>query len=158
MKCKEINNNILEYLDNTLPAEKRSAMQDHIDSCPACQKLVTEHKKTWELLGSAPSIEPRPGYIERFWENVDSRKPWYEEVFHTIRSSLLPGKLVLGSVVALCLFAATFVSVQQYSTYATTNALLSSMSEKEWEMLKEYEVVSKLDKIQALDSSSKLRS
>jgi hypothetical protein len=158
MKCGEVDENLFEYMADTLPVDKKAAMKTHINSCPACKKSFAEHSKTWKLLGSVPSIEPRSGYIERFWESVDSRKPWHEETFYLLKEFLAPKNLVLSTMVALSLFIVSFISAQRYSNYIATRTLLTSMSEKEWEMLQNYEVISAMDKLKAVEKKPGLSS
>lgn len=144
MKCREIKKIMFSYLDGELVAAEQELFLRHLQECPACTKLLAEYKQTWQLLGSWENIEPQPGYYERLKARLAERKTWQETLFENLRSMLLP-KPVFQTVLALGIFVIFFFSGQSYINYQTTQSLLSNMSEQEWEMLANYETVSKMD-------------
>lgn len=94
-------------------------------------------EKIWTLLGTWKDIEPKPGYIGRFNARIAERKPWFERF-----SLSMP---VLKPILVMCFIFIAFGSAQTYSNYTNTRALLSTMSEQEWEMLTNFETISKLE-------------
>jgi hypothetical protein len=98
--------------------------------------------KIWNLLGAWQEIEPRPGYMERFKVRLAERKPWYAKL-----SLNVP---VFKPILVICIFVMAFGSAQTYSNYTNTKAILSTMSPQEWEMLANFDTVSKLDIVKGL--------
>lgn len=46
MYCQDCVELLAEYIDGTLPAEQRSALEDHFSYCPPCITFVRTYKAT----------------------------------------------------------------------------------------------------------------
>lgn len=155
MKCRESKKIMFSYLDGELVSAEQELFLRHLQECPACTKLLAEYKQTWQVLGAWESIEPQAGYYERLKARLAARKTWQETLFENLRSMLLP-RPVFQSVLALGIFVVFFFSGHSYINYRTTQSLLSNMSEQEWEMLANYETVSKLDLVKQVSKGNSL--
>lgn len=61
MDCKEISVLISACQDGELDAPSRTVLQAHLQGCPACRRLMSEHLRCATILLSAwPELEPRP--------------------------------------------------------------------------------------------------
>lgn len=49
MKCKELTDFIMAYLDNELEQETRTTFEYHLGRCPACVAFLDSYRKSIEL-------------------------------------------------------------------------------------------------------------
>ena len=54
MTCEEFVELVTAYLEGTLPAEDRSAFDDHLALCPGCDRYLAQFRATIDLLGELP--------------------------------------------------------------------------------------------------------
>lgn len=50
--CKDVVDNIMEYIDNELDRKTLEQLESHIDDCPECRSFVSTYKRMLELSGS----------------------------------------------------------------------------------------------------------
>ena len=63
--CQNIQEQILELIAGTLPAEQATQLQAHIDSCPNCNRYLQALQTDDELLGEfTESMQPRLAQLE----------------------------------------------------------------------------------------------
>lgn len=75
MNCLKIED-IYGYLENELPAELRKQVEEHLKSCPGCQRLVEDRKVYLESLSSLPDYHLPEDFTERVLSNLpDLRSP-----------------------------------------------------------------------------------
>jgi hypothetical protein len=79
MICADVEILICDYLDGTLPAERKSAVERHLAECPACAALARDSAAAVEFMERAADVEPPPELITRIlfhapW-NKDRIKP-----------------------------------------------------------------------------------
>lgn len=75
MNCLKIED-IYGYLENELPAELRKQAEEHLKSCPGCQRLVEDRKVYLESLSSFPDYHLPEDFTERVLSNLpDLRSP-----------------------------------------------------------------------------------
>ena len=51
MTCKELVELVTEYLEGTLPAEKRARMDQHLSGCDGCTNYLNQMRQTIRLTG-----------------------------------------------------------------------------------------------------------
>ena len=49
MKCRELVEFLMEYLDGALGASERSVFEGHIEDCPACMNYLETYRETVRL-------------------------------------------------------------------------------------------------------------
>ncbi|HLE26146.1 MAG TPA: zf-HC2 domain-containing protein [Thermodesulfobacteriota bacterium] len=49
--CKDVVENIMEYIDAELDDKTLEELEKHLDECPECQAFVRTYKKMLELTG-----------------------------------------------------------------------------------------------------------
>ncbi len=64
MNCKEVEYNLIHYLDESLSMEKRNQVQAHISSCPACQKSLHVLQETYLLIEEEKKEDVSPFFVE----------------------------------------------------------------------------------------------
>ena len=65
MRCKDIKFKLIGYFENNLSPEEKKLVQNHLDTCPRCQKEYEEIVSTFEMLKKESPIEPG----EIYWTN-----------------------------------------------------------------------------------------
>lgn len=57
LTCQEMTLVLADYLDGTMPAEDRMALDRHLDACPPCQTFLRTYAATIRLTGMMPCDE-----------------------------------------------------------------------------------------------------
>ncbi|HHZ00771.1 MAG TPA: DUF4349 domain-containing protein [Tissierellia bacterium] len=70
MKCNEISDKLSLYIDNELSPEEMQQVEDHLNSCENCQKVLDEYKNLISVLQNLPEEEPPEGYCKRLHEKL----------------------------------------------------------------------------------------
>ena len=65
MNCAEIEILICDYVDGTLPAEQKSAVETHLAGCPACAELARDSAAAVAFIETAAEVEPPPELVTR---------------------------------------------------------------------------------------------
>jgi len=65
MTCADVEILICDYLDGTLTAERKSALERHLAQCPACAELARDSAAAVEFMARAADVEPPPELITR---------------------------------------------------------------------------------------------
>ena len=65
MDCKKVHKNIIQYLDKELTPETVTEIATHVQSCDACQKLLFEMEKTYEIIKTEQKAEFDPFFYTR---------------------------------------------------------------------------------------------
>lgn len=88
MKCKAIQELLLDYIDNKLSAGKSRKITEHISNCETCERIYERHQKTNEALKEfgeavrtgmvdveAPPLLPRRPIWARIWNGLKTPVP-----------------------------------------------------------------------------------
>ena len=78
MKCDEIKQLLIAYLDGELSAEQAAAVQQHLADCPDCAREHRLLQCTWEMLLEDDDVEPSPDFARNFWHRVRGAEPHEE--------------------------------------------------------------------------------
>jgi hypothetical protein len=63
MKCKHVQQYLLDYSEQVLDLDKRQLVEEHLHHCPECTKELQDIEQTLQMLQSLPVQEPP----ETFW-------------------------------------------------------------------------------------------
>lgn len=74
MRCKEFENKIIDYLEETLPATEMNRINEHLEKCGQCSRLYDEIRRTYGLPGQEKAPEMQPGFYERVKTKMDSKQ------------------------------------------------------------------------------------
>ena len=75
MNCKNIKKNLVSFLENELPEERRVEIENHLKICSDCSHLLEEFSQLWGALEDREKIQPSP----YFWTRLKQRIVEYEE-------------------------------------------------------------------------------
>lgn len=117
MNCAELEPLICDYVDGTLDAEGRSAVESHIAECPACAALLEDSAEALRFMERAADVEPPPQLITRILFDAPWRKHshatglrgWLDRIF----SPLLHPRLVMGMAMSVLSLSLMFHTVRQ---------------------------------------------
>ncbi|MBN1470700.1 MAG: DUF2275 domain-containing protein [Syntrophaceae bacterium] len=69
-KCKDIQNNLPLYLDDSLSAADKKAVEEHLKICPQCTKTLSQLSKTETLVNSLHPVDPPPRFKQEIMAKV----------------------------------------------------------------------------------------
>src|SRR4051794_26540127 len=70
MNCAELDILICDYVDNTLDAPTRAAVESHLSGCAGCRALVDDARVVQSFLEGVPEVQPPPQLITRIINEV----------------------------------------------------------------------------------------
>ena len=73
MRCDEVQNRAVEYIENELDATERAAFDSHLAECSACADELAAYQRTMTLLEDDGYVEPDPFYWTRFEAGLRAR-------------------------------------------------------------------------------------
>jgi anti-sigma factor RsiW len=62
--CREVVELVTEYLDGTLPADERKALERHLEGCAGCTAYIEQMRAVVAVAG-AGAREPLPDELEK---------------------------------------------------------------------------------------------
>ena len=71
LQCKQVWPEVSSYVDGTLTAPKRRALDAHFRACPRCKSVVDGTRNVVELLGSEKAVELPAGVSRRMYAKLD---------------------------------------------------------------------------------------
>jgi Putative zinc-finger len=110
MSCAEIEILICDYVDGTLPAERKAEVDRHLAECPACAELTRDSAAALAFIETAAEVAPPPELITRILFDA----PWRRNkpVARGLRSKLagwmspvLQPKFVMGAAMTILSFS-----------------------------------------------------
>ncbi|MBW2557035.1 MAG: zf-HC2 domain-containing protein, partial [Deltaproteobacteria bacterium] len=73
MECALIQERLSEYIDGTLDANDRTAVENHISSCKSCKEDLSSLIEMVEELHAMDPVEAPADFLEKIHERMDSR-------------------------------------------------------------------------------------
>ena len=73
MKHKEIQKKLLRYLDDELPQEERSEIQNHLERCEQCRQDIDLLSGAWNLSQPIKRSQPSPFLWNKISARLDSK-------------------------------------------------------------------------------------
>jgi hypothetical protein len=114
MNCAELENLICDYVDGTLAAADKAAVERHLAVCPACAELARDSAAAVAFMGRAADVEPPPELITRILFNAPWTTPkrpagagvrsWFGGVFHAV----LQPRFAMGMAMTILSFSMLF--------------------------------------------------
>jgi len=71
MKCKEAHINFTQLLEESLTAELKAKVQQHIDSCNNCQEALAQLQSAYSLIEEEKKSEVNPFLLTRINQHID---------------------------------------------------------------------------------------
>jgi anti-sigma factor RsiW len=73
MKTKCIHKDLIFYLDNELPVEKRTAVEKHLEECADCRSFLAFIKEEMQIIEKEKNPEASPYFFTRLSARLDER-------------------------------------------------------------------------------------
>jgi len=86
--CKEIENNLSLYLDDSLSDADKKAVEEHLKSCPRCTKALVQLSKTHTLVNNLAEVEPPAWFKQKIMAKVRKKaekKSFVQKLFYPLR-------------------------------------------------------------------------
>jgi len=121
MNCADVETLICDYLDGTLAAERKSAVEGHLAQCPACAELARDSAAAVEFMERAADVEPPPELITRIlfdapWNKDRTRPKGARSWMAGILSPILQPRFAMGmamTILSLALLVRFVAPVRQ---------------------------------------------
>ena len=152
MHCREIKQLIPEYIQGELNSDIQARVQSHLNACHGCREELRLMGETWRMLGEVEDIEPAPGYISRFWADVESRRPWYEQILQRTKEIVFQRPWVPALATAAVILIVAGISLLDQSRYPESEtAFVATFKDVDPEMVKHIDIIENLELIQNID-------
>ncbi|MGB9892866.1 MAG: anti-sigma factor family protein [Candidatus Saccharicenans sp.] len=69
MSCPKVSE-IYAYLEHELPVERQTKIEEHLKSCPRCQRLLADRQAYLEAMADLPDSELPPDFTEKVMSNL----------------------------------------------------------------------------------------
>jgi hypothetical protein len=73
MKCKEINKNLIGYIEDTIPANLRVDIEKHFSQCITCKELYENVFATYTICNHQPQVEVNPYFHTRLEQKLKNK-------------------------------------------------------------------------------------
>jgi anti-sigma factor RsiW len=150
MKCEQVSNELMAYVDGRANAGARRAIEDHLAGCAACRTRVEEFRKVWSVLDEAPAIEPSFGFDARLRQRI-AAEPRRARFFGFVpQPRLALSMALLAAMLVLVVKLPIGNPVTQPQTAAVQQQDFNAI--KNLNVLENYDVVTKLGALSDLVS------
>lgn len=121
-RCGDIENKLSAYLEGVLSASEKKLIEEHLVQCTHCNAVLSELKKTGDLLHGLEEVEPPPWFTQKVMARVReegaSKKGLFEKLFYPFHIK------IPIEVMATCL-----VAILAFSVYRTSGPELKALHE-----------------------------
>lgn len=120
MKCSEIKDKLIAYMQNDLPEAEMKAFEEHLSQCSDCMYIYNMVQDQWQVIEEEKQLEPDPFYLTRIEQAIDninkkSSDHSYTLVFRTVRS--VAAVLILLISIATGIFIGSQFNDKATATY-----------------------------------------
>jgi len=125
MRCSKAERYISLKLDNQISARRAKALKVHLDQCPSCRNVLTQHRALVTKLQKLPQAE-YPQYLHhRIMSNLprSNKRSWLQSYGLSYATATV--------AIALSLFAGSLVGIKGYESPQN----YSSQSEIDYESI-----------------------
>jgi anti-sigma factor RsiW len=79
MKCEEVSQQLIEYLDRRANSAERQEMEEHLAACAACRGRAEEFRALSGVLDELPAVEPSFGFDARVRQRIaaEPQRKWF---------------------------------------------------------------------------------
>jgi anti-sigma factor RsiW len=116
MNCADIEILICEYVDGSLGADQRAAVEAHLGQCPACAEMAEESAAAVTFMSRAAAVEPPPQLVTRIlfdapWRanaNTNGARRWLDRFL----APILQPRIVMGMAMTVLSFSVLFTAMK----------------------------------------------
>jgi hypothetical protein len=118
MTCAELEILLCDYVDGTLRAEERTALESHLPGCPACKQLAEDVVGVTAFFERVPQAEPPAELMTRILHHApmgpgavaerltsDPSRSWGKRIFGGFFQSWLQPRYVMGMAMTILSFS-----------------------------------------------------
>jgi hypothetical protein len=118
MTCAELEILLCDYVDGTLHAAERTALENHLSGCPACKQLAEDVAGVTAFFERVPEAEPPAELMTRILHHApmgpgaiaapspsDPRPSWIKRVFGGFFHGWLQPRYVMGMAMTILSFS-----------------------------------------------------
>ena len=95
------------WLDGELSSAQISDLKAHMGICSTCQSALRAMTRTDEVLKSAPTVSPAPGFVTRFQTRLAARRRRRHSWVGVVVLTLTTIAVVLAAIVVFAIFGLT---------------------------------------------------
>jgi anti-sigma factor RsiW len=164
MKCRELEQTAIAYLDGKLPLSERGAVEEHLAACSACRERVQDFSSVMGMLGEWPDIQPSPFFQTRLAARLKeepARQSWWVRLWEAApahRAARPVFAIALAVVLAIGAVLIEYSPGPLESNESTGTPELAVMAASRDELplyqdlplLEDYEVLQNFEVLQAL--------
>ena len=152
MNCKEVEPDLVAYLDGELQDAARSQVEAHLESCAACRAERDSLAATLESVASLPATRPSSNLAEQFWTRFqEARQKGLKAGFLSLFK--WPRPVWVGAAATACLLAAVLLVLPQDKPVEKSEADIAAHMDlfADYETIKNLDILEDLEYIEALD-------
>jgi hypothetical protein len=110
MNCAEIEILICDYVDGTLPADRKAVVERHLAECPACAELARDSAAAVAFMETAAEVGPPPELVTRIlfaapWRKNKPAAAGLRSVLNRWMSPILQPKFAMGAAMTILSFS-----------------------------------------------------
>jgi hypothetical protein len=112
MTCAELEILLCDYVDGTLHAEEKTALESHLAGCSACTELAKDVAGVTAFFENVPAAEPPAELLTRILHHVPSsrelkadRPSWWRTLFGGWLEPILQPRYVMGMAMTVLSFS-----------------------------------------------------
>lgn len=114
MTCQELEPILCDYVDGTLRADQRAAVEVHLAACTECAELARDSAAVVAFLEAQPELEPPPALVTRilnltpFEPEAPKTEPsggWFHRLFGRWLQPVFQPRMVMGMAMTILSFA-----------------------------------------------------
>jgi len=110
MNCAEIEILICDYVDGTLPADRKALVERHLAECPACAELARDSAAAVAFIDRAAEVTPPPELVTRIlfdapWRKNKSTATGVRSRLAGWLSPVLQPRFVMGAAMTILSFS-----------------------------------------------------
>ena len=106
MKCKNIHNDLISYLEGSLAKDESDAVEKHLNSCDECRKFSDKLRVTLGYIDIEKEVSVTPGFADKVLTKLDSEVEEYSLI-----NRLMP-VLTAAAVVLFAVFVGNSLAKQ----------------------------------------------
>src|SRR5271155_5698225 len=117
MTCAELEILLCDYVDGTLHAEERTALESHLSGCPACTQLAQDVQGVTAFIERVPEVRPPAELMTRILHNAPTGRraaaeehasaspSWVRRLLGGFVQSALQPRYVMGMAMTILSFS-----------------------------------------------------
>lgn len=103
MKCDQINNHFIEYMEQSIPVDLQEQIASHLQECHACRILYENVKATYFIYDKSVVPEVNPFFCTVLEQKLESRYSSNAKVVIKLAWKLHPVAATILVIIGICM-------------------------------------------------------